>query len=151
MTYNAANRQSIRAAEKLAKVDEAKRQAVIVALCDHADGRQYLWEELEFAHIFQSTMSESRAQMAFLEGQRSMGLRLLGTIMQYAPARFTLMMEEANGRSSARELAGSKGSRRDDQGQQPSGTDDYANDPRWRANEDGTVTWTGDEDGAGED
>lgn len=122
MTYNAANRQSVRAAEKLAKVDEAKRQAVIVALCDHSDGRQYLWEELEAAHIFQSVMEESHARMSFLEGQRSMGLRLLGDIMRYAPARFTLMMEEANGRNSARELAGSKGTGRDDQGQQSADT-----------------------------
>jgi hypothetical protein len=101
MPYDASNRKDIRRAEKAAKLAERNRATVLVQLASTAAGREFLWNTLAEAHVFTSTFSENPARAAFLEGQRSAGLRLLDSIMQSCPDQFIQAMREANARRTA--------------------------------------------------
>lgn len=98
MPYDASDRKQVRKAEKLVKLAERNRASILVQLASTAAGREYLWNELSESHIFASTYSDNSQRMAFLEGQRSSGLRLLDAIMQSCPDQFIQAMREANGR-----------------------------------------------------
>ena len=113
---NASNRSSVRAAEKAAKLADQNRREVIVAICGTIPGRAYLWEQLEWCHVFAESYDDNPQRMAHNEGQRSAGLRLLADIMTAAPEQFIQMMVEANGRRTVTELAGSKDANGRDQG-----------------------------------
>ena len=96
--FNASDRRSIREAEKAAKVAEANRRAVVVALMDQQLGREYIWTLLSEAGIFTQVFSTDPLILAFNEGRRSMGLRLLDDVTTFTPDQFIQAMREANGR-----------------------------------------------------
>jgi hypothetical protein len=60
---------------------------------------------LEQCHVFQTSFSTNALSMAAAEGERNIGLILLGEIMAACPAEYVRMMEERNARSSAADLA----------------------------------------------
>ena len=102
--FNAADRKSIRAAEKAAKLVDDNNRTVITAVMNTAPGRRYLWDKLAAAHVFATTFSTDPVQMAFNEGQRNQGLLLLNDIMEWCPDQFILAMREFNGRRTSSEL-----------------------------------------------
>ena len=137
MQTSAANRAEVRRAEKAAKLAEQNRREVIVAICGTIPGRAYLWEQLEWCHVFTESYDDNPQRMAHNEGQRSAGLRLLADIMIAAPEQFIQMMVEANGRRTATtQLAGSKDAGRDDQG-----SDDSADGDEGGARDDGLTDY----------
>ena len=60
-------------------------------------GRRWLWAMLSECHIWQTSMAGNALRLAFLEGERSQGLRLLGEIQEANPAMFIQMMTEMSG------------------------------------------------------
>lgn len=108
MTYDASNRKDIRRAEKEAAFAERQRGEVLTNLMATTSGRAYIWNELGAAHIFSTSLSLDAIQMAFSEGERNMGLRLLNNVLDYCPDEFILMMREQNARDSARQQPGSQ-------------------------------------------
>ena len=108
MTYSAADRKDIRRAEKDEAVATRQRGEVIFGLMSTSPGRAYIWEQLSAAHIFSTSFALDALQMAFSEGERNAGLRLLNDIMDTCPDEFILMMRERNERDSARQRPGSQ-------------------------------------------
>ena len=129
MTLNTADRKSVRAAEKSAKLADRQRGEVLIAICSTEPGRRYLWERLDEAHIFRTSFSTDPIQMAFYEGERNQGLLLLGDIMQWCPDQFIQMMREHNERrsTSGRSPTGER-AEREDSGRDDSGSGDGAED-----------------------
>ena len=125
MTLNTADRKSVRAAEKSAKLADRQRGEVLTTIVETTAGRQYLWDRLEAAHIFRSSFSTDAVQMAFYEGERNQGLLLLGDIMQWCPDQFIQMMREHNERrsTSSRSPTGER-AEREDSGRDDSGSGD---------------------------
>lgn len=83
---------------RLDKQAEAKHEARIEAddikwLMDRKQGRRILWRQLDRAGIFRSSFNTNSMAMAFNEGQRNEGLKLLAQIMQYAPDRYVEMTQ----------------------------------------------------------
>lgn len=95
---NAASRASVRAAEKESQQLDAVRRQVITGLMSHPDGRRYVHEELQSAHIFSTSFNADTHVMSFLEGERNSGLRLFADIMRHCPEQFIQMMREKNAR-----------------------------------------------------
>jgi hypothetical protein len=124
MAFNAANRADVRRAEKAAKLAETNRKAVLVALGDTPQGRQYFWDTLAECHIFETTFNDDPGRMAYLEGQRSRGIALLMDIIQFCPDQFIQAMREANERRTVTELTRSPNGDGGDQGR-----DDPNSDP----------------------
>jgi hypothetical protein len=103
MSYNAAERKDVRRAEKDAKLAEQQRREVIVGLMSAIPGRRWVLETLESCHIFRTSYNRDPTTMAFMEGQRDIGLRLLNDIMASCPDDYILMMRESNERRSTSE------------------------------------------------
>lgn len=95
MTFNAADRKSIRQAEKASAAINRQRVEVVCNIMAATPGRAYIWGELSACHVFATSFASDPLQMAFLEGERNAGLRLLNDIMEACPEEFILMMREA--------------------------------------------------------
>ena len=107
MSYNAANRKDVRRLEKQAKLDERARLDTTRSLMASAAGRQWVYESLRDCHVFASSFSLNAQEVAFKEGERNVGLRLLNDIMNASPDEYITMMREANVRDSLSEQRGS--------------------------------------------
>lgn len=78
--------------------DELKQRQEIEDLkwlLAHPAGRRIAWRLMAEAGVFRSTFNQSGSVMAFNEGQRAQGLKLLTAIMETAPDAFTKMQKEA--------------------------------------------------------
>lgn len=128
--YNAADRKQVREAEKLAKLAERNRGAVIADLASREPGRRYLWDRIAEAGVFTSTYHDNPQRMAFNEGQRHAGLALLSDFMSYAPDNFLLAIREANGRRT-------ESFARDDNRAGPNGSAEHSGiaEPGWEPEE----------------
>ena len=62
--------------------------------------RRYIWRQLEQAGVFQTSFTSDALTMAFNEGQRNQGLRILGFIHEHAPESYLEMLKEHNDRRS---------------------------------------------------
>jgi hypothetical protein len=100
MPYDASNRRDVRAAEKQAKLVEQQRREIVQGIMSVAPGRSWICDLLESCHIFHTSFSDSGLRMAFAEGQREIGIRLLSDIMGACPDQYVLMMRERNERNS---------------------------------------------------
>jgi hypothetical protein len=107
MTFDASSRKDVRRLEKESARIDKERQTVIYQIMDTTTGREYIWNELSAAHVFQTCFSSDPLQMAFLEGERNAGLRLMADIMENCPDLFIQMMRESNDRERARQQSGS--------------------------------------------
>jgi len=59
-------------------------------------GRRILWRFLDRAGVYRTSFHQNSMSMAFNEGVRNEGLRLVATIHASAPELFATMMKEAN-------------------------------------------------------
>src|SRR5262245_7475991 len=126
MAYNAGERKDVRRAEKDAKLAEQQRRETITQIMDSIPGRRWMLEKLEECHVFRTSFHREPTAMAFAEGQRDIGLKLLNDIMVSCPDHYILMMRESNERRSASERTGSQDGNGRDQGPIP---DSYGEAP----------------------
>lgn len=63
-------------------------------LMTHAEGRRIVWRMLERAGVYRLSFNTDALVMAFAEGCRNEGLRLMGQIHELCPAQYTVMVEE---------------------------------------------------------
>lgn len=124
MPPNAADRKSIRRLEKQAKLADANRRAVITNLMSTAFGRQWMWDLLAAAHMFEANTIPDPRLSGIFDGERNLGLRLLSDVMATCPDQFIQAMRENNERSALDERrSGPESDGRD------SGSGDPADDP----------------------
>lgn len=57
-------------------------------------GRRHIWGLLAQSGVFRSSFNTNAMTMAFQEGQRNIGLRLLSMIHEHCPESYTVMVEE---------------------------------------------------------
>jgi hypothetical protein len=60
--------------------------------------RRFMWRQLELAGVFQTSFTGDALHMAFNEGQRNTGLRVLAMVHEHAPESYQLMLNEHNDR-----------------------------------------------------
>lgn len=77
--------------QKLARKQEV---ADFVWLMGDPRGRRIVWRQLSAAGVFQSSFDPTAMTMAFNEGRRSEGLRLLAQIHELCPDLYVTMMKE---------------------------------------------------------
>ena len=128
MPYDAGNRRDVRAAEKTAKLVEQQRREIITGIMSVAPGRSWMCDILESCHIFATSYNDIGYRMAFMEGQREVGIRLLTDIMGACPDNYVLMMRERNERNSSYDARRSRkdtdgGYRKPDSDDGPEGDD----------------------------
>lgn len=96
---NAADPRAVREAEKREKNRARQRADAYKQLLDLPAGRLVLWDLLDGTNVFATTFDTNGARMAFNEGQRNVGLRVLATITDVRPDAFLLMQREAADRA----------------------------------------------------
>lgn len=100
----------------IAAQEEAQRQKVEVErllqqrevedmlwLLNDRRGRRFFWRLLERTHVFKTSFAPDN-RMAFLEGERNVGLQYFGMMQGHAPQRFAQMVKERreeNGRNAS--------------------------------------------------
>lgn len=103
MNPNAASRKDVRAQEKAAKVTETMTREVIAGIMSTTNGRWWIWNVLSSCHVFETSFTTDPMLTAFREGERSLGLSLLGTIMAHCPDQYVQAAREYNERSTLSE------------------------------------------------
>jgi hypothetical protein len=63
-------------------------------LMSNRRGRRMVWRQLEQAGVFRLTFNTNAMQMAFNEGMRSAGNRLLGLVTKLCPDQYVEMLKE---------------------------------------------------------
>lgn len=99
--YDASNRRHVADAAKQAKAAEAERLNIVRGIMSLRAGRAYIHDELAACHVFATSFTTDALQMAFSEGERNRGLRLLNDVMAACPDEYIDMMREANERQLA--------------------------------------------------
>jgi hypothetical protein len=59
-----------------------------------SDGRDWFYKQLSMCHVYQTSFSTNALSMAFAEGERSVGLRLMADLVQAAPDKYLEMLSE---------------------------------------------------------
>ena len=105
MTYNAGDEEQVKDRKVYGKQRQKIVDEMMIALLDMPQGRMLVWDLLESTKVFHSSFSSRALEMAFNEGQRNVGLRLMADIMRLAPEQWAKMSREngeQNERSSIR-------------------------------------------------
>lgn len=101
MTYSAASRKDVRAAEKAQRLSILVRGEVITGLMSLPNGRQWMFERLEEAQVFADPFSPDPSINAYNAGLRAQGIKLFNDITTFCPQQFHVMIGEYHARSAA--------------------------------------------------
>lgn len=87
-----------RQAEKKAAAQRRKEteDTDMVWLMSTRQGRRIVWRLLEAAGVYRSTYNSDAMAMAFAEGNRNNGLRLMAWVSSLCPNQYLDMIKEAN-------------------------------------------------------
>lgn len=77
-----------------AKLESDKETSDLRWLMSGKRGRTIVHRMLSQAGVFQSVFNTNSMQMAFNEGGRNVGLRLLSQVMSACPEKYALMLKE---------------------------------------------------------
>ncbi len=94
--FNAADRPSIRARTKQAKVIESLDRSVMRSIMANGPGRAWMYRKLEACHIHTPSFAANPYVTAYREGERNIGLLLESEIMSACPDMYLLMLQERN-------------------------------------------------------
>ena len=81
--------------EQRSKLAKDTEESDLKWLMGSKRGRRIVWRQLEQAGVFRLSFNTNAMQMAFNEGNRNNGNRLLAQINEVNPDAFTLMLKEA--------------------------------------------------------
>lgn len=80
------------------KLSRDNEEADIKWLMGSKRGRRIIWRQLDRAGVFRLTFNTNAMTMAFAEGNRNEGLRILTQIHAVCPELYPVMVREANER-----------------------------------------------------
>ena len=78
------------------RLERQNEESDVKWLMSQKRGRRMVWRFLDQAGVFRSSFSTNAMQMAFAEGTRNYGLRLIGLVHAACPEQYTVMMKEHN-------------------------------------------------------
>jgi hypothetical protein len=88
----------------MAKLPGRKQELLdIDALMSTPAGARFIWRLLTLSGVFRSSFSSDALIMAMNEGQRNIGLRLLGDLTEACPEKYINMMRTAKSRKTKEE------------------------------------------------
>lgn len=94
--YDAGDPKDVKAAIKESQRWADRRDTVLRGVMSTEDGRRWIREAIEMGHVGASSFSSDPLRMAYLEGERNIGLRIMADVMNTEPKLYMLMMAEAN-------------------------------------------------------
>lgn len=82
--------------ELRAKLTKENEETDLKWMMGNKRGRRILWRLLDQAGVFRLSFDHNSMQMAFNEGTRNSGLRMLNMIHSVAPELYPIMLKEQN-------------------------------------------------------
>ena len=76
------------------RLDRENEQADLKWLMGSKRGRRVVWRLLDSAGVFRTSFNTNAMSMAFAEGGRNQGLRLLAMVHALCPEQYPAMMKE---------------------------------------------------------
>ena len=93
---------AVRERNRSLKLAAKQRQEMIMAVMSMPQGREWVWDILEWCHPFANPFRESPTQTAFLAGEMNIGQRLLAEVQAATPDLYMQMTTEARERDGRR-------------------------------------------------
>lgn len=78
-----------------ARLEQHREVEDLKWLMSNKRGRRIVYQLLEDAGVFRISFNTNALQMAFNEGARNSGLKILTTIVSHCPTRYAEMIEES--------------------------------------------------------
>ena len=85
---------TVTAQRRKARLAARARDDALAGMMSIREGRAWVHDLLATSHVFESSFSNNPGLMAFREGERNVGLRVLAQVMRLAPDRYVDMMKE---------------------------------------------------------
>lgn len=76
------------------RLERQNEESDVKWLMSSRRGRRIVWRMLDHAGVFRSSFSTNAMSMAFAEGGRNYGLRMLGMVHSLCPEQYPAMMKE---------------------------------------------------------
>lgn len=94
LPYNAGDPVAVAKRKVTAKHKQKELDEFTSAMMDTSQGRGWMWDILTATKVFQTVFSTRALEMAFNEGQRNVGLRLMADLMRVSPDQYITMARE---------------------------------------------------------
>jgi hypothetical protein len=91
--YDTSNPEQVNTSRKKTARTRAIRLKFVEAAMQHPEGRAWFYDQLLFAKIFSTGFDPDPYIMAFMAGQRDIGLHLLDDVQQF-PDLYNIMIKE---------------------------------------------------------
>lgn len=91
--YDTSNPEQVNTARKKTARTRAVRLKFVEAAMQHPEGRAWFYDQLLFAKIFSTAFDPDPYIMAFMAGQRDIGMHLLDDVQMF-PEQYNLMILE---------------------------------------------------------
>ncbi len=92
--YNAGDANQVAKAQGKAKIREHLRKTGLRKIMNDPEGRAWMWGTLEACGVFRLSFSTDIATMAFREGNRDIGNRVIAEIYALSPELYLKMAME---------------------------------------------------------
>ncbi len=92
--YDASDEGQVKKRDLEAKRRDRDTRDVLIALLAERKGRDWMWELLSAAHMYEANPPTDPLQMAYREGERNIGLRLMQQLLRHTPNAVIQMMQE---------------------------------------------------------
>lgn len=93
-SFNAADPVKVRRRRKDSAAKQQRIDAVLAALMEQKQGREFVWSLLERCRIYQLSYADNPQRMAFYDGHRNVGLQLVADLMRVASEEYVIMSKE---------------------------------------------------------
>lgn len=93
-TIDLGNPADVRELGRTAKGREAIRTTVLRNIMGSKAGRGWMFELLAGCHVYETSFSSNALTMAYQEGERNVGLKLVASLAAACPERYLEMMRE---------------------------------------------------------
>jgi hypothetical protein len=91
----------VRQQRREARVIRRGQLEQLVKFMQDPHGRKYIYDLLASVGIYSTTFSANALTMAFREGERNIGLRLVADLTEASPELYLMMLKEAGNERSA--------------------------------------------------
>ena len=93
-TVNLGDEADVKELRRSSRAREALKQTVLRNIMGTKVGRGWMFELLAGCHVYETSFSANALTMAFQEGERNVGLKLVVALSAACPERYLEMMRE---------------------------------------------------------
>lgn len=88
------DRADVRKQRRIARAQRKDEIVFLARLLAEPVGRRWLYQKLEECHIYSTSFTTNALAMAFNEGERNVGLRLVAELTAASPENYLQMLKE---------------------------------------------------------